>query len=84
MTQLADYVLAMAGSGRDGGWPKGLLSKHAGHYLLFHLVQVNIDFADEQDMIQKMRIGLALQPVATALFSNSPFRGGQDTGDSAS
>lgn len=44
------------------------------------MVQVNIDFADEQDMVEKMRIGLALQPVATALFSNSPFRGGQDTG----
>ena len=44
------------------------------------LLQVNIDFEDEQDMVEKMRIGLALQPVATALFSNSPFRGGQDTG----
>ena len=31
-------------------------------------------------MVEKMRIGLALQPIATALFSNSPFRGGQDTG----
>ncbi len=43
-------------------------------------VQVNIDFEDEQDMVEKMRIGLALQPIATALFSNSPFRGGKDTG----
>ena len=41
---------------------------------------MNIDFEDEQDMVEKMRIGLALQPLATALFSNSPFRGGQDTG----
>ena len=36
-------------------------------------VQVNLDFASEADMIQKMRVALALQPVATALFSNSPF-----------
>ena len=43
-------------------------------------VQVNIDFENEQDMVEKMRTGLALQPIATALFSNSPFRDGQDTG----
>jgi len=36
-------------------------------------VQVNLDFADEADMVQKMRVSLALQPVATALFANSPF-----------
>ncbi len=36
-------------------------------------VQVNLDFADESDMRQKMRIGMALQPVATAMFANSPF-----------
>jgi glutamate--cysteine ligase len=36
-------------------------------------VQVNLDFADEADMVDKMRVGLALQPVATALFANSPF-----------
>ena len=43
-------------------------------------MQVNIDFENEQDMVEKMRIGLALQPISTALFSNSPFRDGQDTG----
>ena len=43
-------------------------------------VQVNIDFEDEADMVEKMRIGIALQPVATALFANSPFRDGGDTG----
>ena len=43
-------------------------------------VQVNIDFEDEADMVEKMRIGIALQPVATALFANSPFRDGADTG----
>lgn len=36
-------------------------------------VQVNLDFSSEADMIQKMRVSLALQPVATALFANSPF-----------
>ncbi len=36
-------------------------------------VQVNLDFASEADMVQKLRVALALQPVATALFANSPF-----------
>ena len=36
-------------------------------------VQVNLDFSGEADMRDKMRVGLALQPVATALFANSPF-----------
>jgi glutamate--cysteine ligase len=36
-------------------------------------VQVNLDFASEADMVKKLRVSLALQPVATALFANSPF-----------
>jgi glutamate--cysteine ligase len=36
-------------------------------------VQVNLDFESEADMVRKMRVALALQPVATALFANSPF-----------
>ena len=36
-------------------------------------VQVNLDFASEADMVRKFRVSLALQPVATALFANSPF-----------
>lgn len=36
-------------------------------------VQVNLDFSDEADMVKKLRVSLALQPVATALFANSPF-----------
>ena len=36
-------------------------------------VQVNLDFSSEADMVRKMRLSLALQPVATALFANSPF-----------
>ncbi|WP_299610533.1 glutamate--cysteine ligase [uncultured Tateyamaria sp.] len=36
-------------------------------------VQVNLDFGSEADMVQKMRVAIALQPVAVALFANSPF-----------
>ncbi|MGB0659739.1 MAG: glutamate--cysteine ligase [Mangrovicoccus sp.] len=43
-------------------------------------VQVNLDFASEPDMVQKMRVALALQPVATALFANSPFLEGKPNG----
>lgn len=43
-------------------------------------VQVNLDFADEADMIRKMRVSSALQPLATALFANSPFVGGKPSG----
>ena len=43
-------------------------------------VQVNLDFASEADMARKMRIGMALQPIVTALFANSPFREGKATG----
>ncbi len=40
-------------------------------------VQVNLDFASEADMAQKLRVAIALQPVATALFANSPFLDGK-------
>ncbi|WP_425043195.1 glutamate--cysteine ligase [Primorskyibacter sp. S87] len=43
-------------------------------------VQVNLDFASEADMVQKLRVALALQPVATALFANSPFLEGKPNG----
>jgi glutamate--cysteine ligase len=43
-------------------------------------VQVNLDFGSEADMIKKFRVGLALQPVATALFANSPFVDGKPSG----
>ncbi len=43
-------------------------------------VQVNLDFADEADMVRKFRTSLALQPVATALFANSPFVDGRPAG----
>ncbi|MFA5581415.1 MAG: glutamate--cysteine ligase [Paracoccaceae bacterium] len=43
-------------------------------------VQVNLDFGSESDMVQKFRVALALQPVATALFANSPFFEGKPNG----
>ena len=43
-------------------------------------VQVNLDFSSEQDMADKFRASLALQPIATALFANSPFLEGKPSG----
>lgn len=43
-------------------------------------VQANLDYADEADMVRKMRVSLALQPIATALFANSPFTDGKPNG----
>jgi glutamate--cysteine ligase len=43
-------------------------------------VQVNLDFSSEADMARKLRVGLLLQPVATALFANSPFTEGRPNG----
>jgi glutamate--cysteine ligase len=43
-------------------------------------VQANLDYASEADMVQKMRVSIALQPIATALFANSPFTEGQPNG----
>src|SRR5262245_22096645 len=37
-------------------------------------IQVNLDFSSEADMVKKFRVGLALQPIATAIFASSPFR----------
>ena len=43
-------------------------------------VQVNLDFGSEADMVQKLRVSVALQPIATALFANSPFLEGKPNG----
>ena len=43
-------------------------------------VQVNLDYSSEADMVKKFRVGLSLQPIATALFANSPFREGRPNG----
>jgi glutamate--cysteine ligase len=43
-------------------------------------IQVNLDYASEADMMRKFRVGLALQPLATAFFANSPFTEGKPNG----
>jgi glutamate--cysteine ligase len=43
-------------------------------------IQVNLDYSSEADMARKFRVGLALQPLATALFANSPFTEGKPNG----
>jgi glutamate--cysteine ligase len=43
-------------------------------------VQANLDFSDEADMVKKLRVSLALQPIVTALFANSPFIDGKPSG----
>jgi glutamate--cysteine ligase len=43
-------------------------------------IQVNLDYQSEADMVKKFRVGLALQPMATALFANSPFTEGKPNG----
>ena len=61
------------------------LLEKSGHYglELMHLsatIQVNLDFCDEQDFMEKFQVSLALQPLATALFANSPFFLGKAAG----
>lgn len=53
-----------------------------GHQMMFRscTVQTNLDFASEADMVKKLRVSLALQPIATALFANSPFSDGKPNG----
>jgi len=53
-----------------------------GHQMMFRscTVQTNLDFSSEADMVKKLRVSLALQPVATALFANSPFGDGRPNG----
>jgi glutamate--cysteine ligase len=71
--------------------PKGryrIMTKYmpkVGHYGLDMMyrtctVQTNLDFCSEADMVKKLRVSLALQPVATALFANSPFTEGKPNG----
>jgi glutamate--cysteine ligase len=43
-------------------------------------IQVNLDFASEADMVKKLRVSLALQPIATAMFASSPFTEGRLNG----
>src|SRR5262249_61947691 len=43
-------------------------------------VQTNLDYSSEADMVKKLQVSLALQPVATAMFANSPFTEGKSNG----
>ena len=53
-----------------------------GHDMMYRTctIQVNLDFASEADMVKKLRVSLALQPLATALFASSPFTEGKPNG----
>ena len=66
------------------GIMKSYMPKKGGHGLdmMFRscTVQVNLDYGSEADMIKKFRTSLALQPLATALFANSPFTEGKPNG----
>jgi glutamate--cysteine ligase len=64
---MRDYMLRTGNLGRD------MMFRSA-------TVQVNLDFASEADMVKKFRTSLALQPIATAIFANSPFTEGKPNG----
>ena len=53
-----------------------------GHDMMYRTctIQVNLDYSSEADMVKKLRVSLALQPVATALFASSPFAEGKPNG----
>ena len=76
---------------RDPDDAEGPLSDHDGLYaqsrdhgldMMYRTctVQANLDYADEADMVKKLQVGLALQPVVTAMFANSPFTEGRPNG----
>jgi len=78
-------------AGADAGHAEGPLSDHGAlyaesgnarprHDVRTATVQSNLDFSDEADMVKKLRVGLALQPLLTALFANSPFTDGKLNG----
>lgn len=43
-------------------------------------VQTNIDFSDERDAMEKMRVTMGLSPILTAMFANSPICDGRLNG----
>jgi glutamate--cysteine ligase len=63
---MRDYMAKMGNLGQD-------------MMLRSSTVQVNLDYSSEADMVKKFRVSLALQPIATALFANSPFKEGKVT-----
>jgi glutamate--cysteine ligase len=64
---MREYMPKMGGSGLD------MMYRSA-------TVQVNLDFSSEADMVKKFRVSLALQPIASAIFANSPFTEGRPNG----
>ena len=67
------YEIMMAYMPKVGGYGLDMMLRTC-------TVQANLDFGPEADMVQKFRVALALQPIATALFANSPFREGRPNG----
>ena len=67
------YAIMTPYMGKVGGLGTSMMYRSA-------TVQTNLDFADEADMVKKLRVSLALQPIATALFANSPFIDGRESG----
>ena len=53
-----------------------------GHDMMYRTstIQVNLDYSDEADMVKKLRVSLALQAIATAIFASSPFTEGAPNG----
>lgn len=43
-------------------------------------IQAGFDYTSEEDAMRKFRLANMLSPFATAMFANSPIRGGVDTG----
>jgi len=60
--------------------PKGRYAMGLDMMLRTCTIQVNLDYSSEADMVKKFRVSLALQPLATALFANSPFLEGKPNG----
>jgi glutamate--cysteine ligase len=67
------YVIMRAHMPRVGGLGLDMMTRTC-------TIQTNLDYADEADMVKKFRVSLALQPLATALFANSPFTEGKPNG----
>lgn len=58
---------------RTGDLGQAMMKQTAG-------LQVNLDFSDEGDCLDKLRLSIALAPLLYALFANSPLVEGKPTG----
>jgi glutamate--cysteine ligase len=66
------------GAMRESLGPRGRLAPDM--MLMTSTVQANLDFSDEEDLARKVRAATRVSPIVTALFANSPLRGGKDSG----